>query len=218
MLRETIDYKGCTIEVHSDDDPESPRTWSNFGTMTCRHRDYHLGDVHDQSAEDIIELTKRDDVLWLPLYLLDHSGLWMKTGTPDADTWTTRGDRFVCDSQGWDTSTVGIIYATFETIRKEYNVKKITPAVKKKAYALLECEVKTYSDYLEGAVCGYMTKDENDEHLDSCWGYYPEHEQGREDYHYMMEEARSSIDHHLEQKAKAQAEQNANDQQALQLL
>lgn len=44
MNVDTIDYKGYTIRIESDDDPLNPREWDNLGTMVCWHRNYDLGD------------------------------------------------------------------------------------------------------------------------------------------------------------------------------
>jgi len=122
-----------------DDIAESPREWDNFGTMYCYHRNYNLGDKTDIPKLDTIEELKeylvkeKKAVVMLPLFLLDHSELWMRTG------------RFAYDPQGWDTSFVGFIYVTKDKLKEE----KVS---KKKAERILEAEVKTYSAYLEGDV------------------------------------------------------------------
>ena len=46
------EYKGLTIDVHQDPEPESPRDWCNLGTMVCDHRRYKLGD--DNGREKLI--------------------------------------------------------------------------------------------------------------------------------------------------------------------
>jgi hypothetical protein len=157
---DTLKYKELTIEIEQDTDAESPREWDNVGTMVCFHRDYTLGDKHSYSSGDeLIEFleTEKPPVV-LPLFLLDHSGLAMRTG------------RFAEDSAGWDTSNVGVIYVTNEKIKKEFG--KVTKETIETARRCLEGEVKTYSQYLEGDVYGYTINDQNGEHLDSCWGFF----------------------------------------------
>lgn len=171
---EKREYKGLTIKIFQDEDSEGPRQWDNFGKMVCAHRRYDLGD-EQMDADDILEITKRADVLWLPLYLYDHSGLSMSTG---------RSYPFNCP---WDSGQVGIIYADREMIFKEYGSKKFTKRIKEKVYALLEVEVKTYNQWLTGDVYGYWIEDESGEHLDSCWGFYG--------FDYCMAEAESMADH-----------------------
>jgi len=158
-------YRGLAIKIYQDEDPLNPRTeWDNFGHMICFHRDYMLGDKHDITPDTLVELVKRDDVIAIPLFLLDHSGLWMRTG------------RFECDAQGWDTSKVGFIYVTHNEVRKELKVKRITPKVQAKVLEYLENEVKTFSNYLEGNVWGYVVEDSEGEHVDSCWGFYGDYD------------------------------------------
>ena len=104
---ERIDYKGLRIEIIQDDDAQSPRDWDNLGTMTCFHRNYGLGDKHKMTPDELLELIKRKDVIALPLFLLDHSGLRISTS------------RYDCDPQGWDTSKVGYIWITYERIKQK---------------------------------------------------------------------------------------------------
>jgi hypothetical protein len=219
---ETTKYKGCSIKVYQDEDPGNPRDDDNLGTMLCKHRDYILGDRKrgepEPTADEIVAVTKRDDVLWLPLYLLDHSGLAIRSGTP-SDSWTSSRNRYHEDSAGWDVSTVGIIYVDFAKLREEYSTKRITPAIKKKAYHVLECEVTTYHSYLAGEVCGFISEDPDGNTLDSCWGFYPEdNNRGKERYHYMMEEARASIDSYVKKQTEIKETQDRNTEQILLML
>jgi hypothetical protein len=171
---EVIEHKGFTVEIHWDQDPESPREWDNLGVMVCKHPRYNLGDVQIgeskkdfpffPDAQSLINYCQKEDVFALPLVLLDHSGLCMKTGSG-----------FDCDPGGWDTSRVGFIFVTNDRIRKKYSVKRISKEIRARAEACLIAEVKTYSDYLEGSVYGFMVKDKDGEVLDSCWGFYPDH-------------------------------------------
>ena len=52
---EEVTYRGMVIEVHQDEDAESPRAWDNLGTMACFHRRYTLGDEHDcRDLDDLL--------------------------------------------------------------------------------------------------------------------------------------------------------------------
>jgi len=150
-------YKDFEIEIYQDTDPMSPRDWSNLGTMVCFHNRYKLGDQSGMSMEELKDLVRRKDkdVLALPLYLYDHSGITMRTSP------------FSCP---WDSGQVGYIYITYENIRKNWNVKKVTKKLIKQTLEILENEVKTYNDYLIGNVYGYVVKKDG-EQIDSCWGY-----------------------------------------------
>jgi hypothetical protein len=110
-------------------------------------------------------MTKGKDIISLPLYLYDHSGITMNT------------TGFSCR---WDSGCVGFIYVTKEQVRKEYNVKRITKDIVDKVTKVLQGEVKTYDQYLTGDVYGYRISKvevcdkgcEHKEEVDSCWGYY----------------------------------------------
>jgi hypothetical protein len=175
-LIESIEYKGYKINIYPDHDADDPRNWDNLGLMVCFHRDYDLGDKHEFTPESLMDYVKQKNVIALPLYLLDHSGLWMRT------------ERFGCDPGGWDTSFVGYIVCDYKTIKKEYSCKRVTKDIKKQVLKVLESEIKTYSLYLEGGYVGYTITDslDDDDILDSCWGF--------DDSDYMIQECKSIID------------------------
>ncbi len=108
VLEET--HNGYEISIVYDEYPESPREWSNMGTMVCFHRRYNLGDDHGlsvESAKKLASKVEKSGGVVLPLFLYDHSGITMNT------------TGFSCP---WDSGQVGFIYVDAETIRKEYNV------------------------------------------------------------------------------------------------
>lgn len=177
----TEEYKGHKIKFFQDDNPESPREWDNLGKMVCFHRRYDLGDKHDLTVEDAKALTKRDDIISLPLFLLDHSGITMNTG----------GFRH-CDPQGWDSGQVGFIYVDRDKVKEEYHVKQIRQGVRQKVYSVLQGEVEAYDKYLRGDVYGFVIEDADGEQLDSCWGYYDEIEN-------TIKECQATIDAHVKE-------------------
>ncbi len=169
---------GLTIKIYQDDNALDPRKeFDHMGTMICFHRDYNMGDEHNLTQDDLMTLVRRKDVLAVPLYLLDHSGLWLRTG------------RFAEDPGGWDTSFIGYIYVTWKTIQKEYG--KVTVKTKEKALNYLEAEVKEYNDFLTGNVYGYVIEEKSGETLDSCWGFYGDYD-GKE--WGALKEAQSMVD------------------------
>lgn len=178
-------YRDFIIKIYQDEGLESPRNCDNLGTMLCKHRSYDLGDAkasEDMTHEEIKEFVARENVISLPLYLLDHGGLWMRTG------------RFGSDPGGWDTSMVGWITVTLEKTRKEFNVRSLGKRLREKVIFALVSEVEVYSQYLEGEVYGYeiyLTRE--DEHSsDSCWGLYG--------LDYALAQARESADSYYERK------------------
>lgn len=162
-----MEMNGLTINIIQDDDPESPREWDNFGTMVCWHKRYDLGDKHNyKTPQDFYEAVGVD-VVDLPLYLYDHSGITMATSP------------FPCP---WDSGQVGHIYVTYEKIQKEFG--EVTHETMEKARELLKAEVEAYDQYLTGEVYGFEIFGSDGELLDSCWGYY--------EYEYAVESAQGA--------------------------
>ena len=182
-------YQGHTIKIYHDCDPESPRDWDNLGTLICAHSRYQLGDKHNfaDAREFLLDLLELDDevglsvddllkraekiAVILPVYLYDHSGLVMNT------------IGFHCP---WDSGQVGFIYVKLSDIRKEYSIKRISAKRRLQVATYLRNEVQTFSDYISGAVYGYVVEKE-DEEIESCWGFIGEYEG------YCLEQARAQI-------------------------
>lgn len=173
------DHYRLTIE--QDPDAESPREWDEYTTMVCAHDRYRLGDEQAVGfanhrdwdlylKETILDGVEEDDVVWLPLYLYDHSGITMST-TPF--------------SSRWDSGQVGWIYANKDDLMGLTGVYDDNHFSDDKAYEVLENVVKTYDQYLTGNVYGYTLEKQETcaccqhikhDHVDSCWGIYADSE------------------------------------------
>ena len=154
---------GFRVQIVQDMDPESPREWDNLGEMICICWRYDLGDKHSYSSlEDVQASIAKGDIV-LPLYLYDHSGITMQTGTAMFRA---------IDSQGWDWGCVGVIVARAEKIRSEWGVKRISPELRQRVSNTLEAEVDTYDKFLTGDTWGYTIESEDGSQLDSCFGFY----------------------------------------------
>jgi hypothetical protein len=179
--------RGYTIKIEQDPEPQNPRTdWDNFGKMVAFHPRYDLGDKSDMKREELLKEIAKKDVVALPLYLYDHSGLAIRTS------------RFMEDPGGWDTSFVGYIYATPAMIKKEYG--KVTPETIAKAKEVLQGEVTNYDAYLSGDVYGYTVTDPRGNVIDSCWGFFES--DGLKE---ARSQANSAVDADLEHKRKGKA-------------
>jgi hypothetical protein len=181
------------LEIFQDDSYDSPRTWDPLGTMVCFHRRYNLGDKHDYNKDDYSTWSEMKEAIIecenarviLPLYLYDHSGITMNT------------TGFSC---GWDSGQVGWIFASENTLKKEYSVDVITDDVLEKATKVLEGEVETYDQYLTGDIYGFRISKidkcnhghEHKDEIDSCWGFYgmdSVEEEGKKVLDYYVEKA-----------------------------
>jgi hypothetical protein len=154
------------LRVVQDSNGDSPRNWDNLGTMVCFHNRYDLGDKHSYNADDysgweemekaILKEEGRGTII-LPLYLYDHSGITMRTSP------------FGCR---WDSGQVGFIVANGKEVLSEFGGKIVTKKLRERIGGILEGEVETYAQYLEGDIYGYVIEDEEGEHIDSCYGFY----------------------------------------------
>jgi len=163
----TEEYKGYIIKIiPSDGSDNSPRDDDNFGTMVCFHNRYTLGDDIPKKLgftvdiDELKEIIQRKDVVALPIYMYDHSGIGISTSNSRYP--------FNCP---WDSGQIGYIYATYEDIRKNWSGKRVTKKMLDRVLEILQSEVNVYNDYLTGNVYGYVVEDKEGNHLDSCWGY-----------------------------------------------
>ncbi len=154
------------LEIFQDEAPLSPREWDNIGIMLCAHRSYTLGDEQFQTGEGIdARIKELKPIVTIPLYLLDHSGLRIRTR-----------DFTDCDPQQWDSGQVGYIITTEEKIKSMHGDTKLSD---ERVREILQSEVNEYDDYLSGNVFGYVLSEnktcnldeDHKEELDSCWGF-----------------------------------------------
>lgn len=170
---ETFDVDGVTVKLYPDDSPDSPRDWDNVAVMACDHRRYDLGDgtLADLIGRDLDGFKSmahlkrylgiaKDAAVVMPLYLIDHSGISMSTGSFN-----------YCDPQGWDSGIVGIAWVTRAKARAEL-IANEGETLADAARRCIQGEVATYDQYLTGDVYGYVVESQDGTHLDSCWGFY----------------------------------------------
>lgn len=188
---ETIEYKGCTIELHADEDSPSPRENDNVGEILYTSTRYNLGDRRS-TREEMDRIVESSDNIYLPVYAYIHSGTRLNT------------TGFSCP---WDSGQCGIIWCTKAKAVEEFGKKRFTRAVEKKTLNYLRGEIETLDAYFNGEVFGYIAKDPDDEDIDSCWGFYPEETKNySERYQYAVNEAKSAIDHFVNNRAQQDSE------------
>jgi len=189
---ETIDYKGYTIDIAIDEDPQNPRENDNLDTMICFNKRYFLGDKHDYKKEDFntwdelkAQIIKdHNPIVINPLYIYDHSGISisMSHEYPYNDK--------------WDSSMVGFIFVSRKAALENWQMGKHTnnryliPKVEK----YLKASIEEYDLYIRGDCYGYSIKKDGEE-VDSCWGYFG--------FEYCKEEAISIVDNMTKEKVPA---------------
>jgi hypothetical protein len=146
--------EGITVLVEYDPDPESPRAWGNFGRVTlvdrCR---YNFGD-DTATAEQLQAIAKNPDLVTLPIFIYDHSGITINT------------TGFSCR---WDSGMIGIIWVDKARARVELGVKRLNLD---RVRQMLRVEVETLDQYVTGTIYGYRVQDSEGEELSACWGFY----------------------------------------------
>ena len=187
--------------IEGDQDIPNPRLdWDHFSHFQMWHRNYQFGDDFKKEY-DIFEtvgrskyfkdeefadeypnpfddefkeiLAKCKDIVVLPVYMYDHSGITINT------------TGFSC---GWDSGQIGWIWATKEEICKEYGCKILTKKIREKVEEVLRNEIKILDCWIRDEIYGYVVTDPNDEgNSESCWGFIGEME-------YCLEEARQDAD------------------------
>ena len=156
---ETIEYKGFTIEIGIDEFPEDPRENDNLGNMYCLHKRYNLGDKHSFTLEDLRRMPTRGDVISLPLYLYDHSGITMSTKP------------YSCP---WDSGQVGIIAVSHDEIKREFGRTRLSNDLLEKTKARLISEVEEYDFFIRGDIYYYNILDLNGDDIESCYNFLGE--------------------------------------------
>jgi hypothetical protein len=143
---------GNTLSIYQDMSAESPREWDNLSTMHCWHRNYNLGDVQngDIGVDDLDV-----DAIVVPIYAYTKGGIRLATSP------------FSCP---WDSGRLGFAVVTRREIIDNYGT--YNDATIAQAKRCIDSEIKTYNNYLDGEVYGYVLKDSEGEEIDSCWGFY----------------------------------------------
>ena len=153
------------LKVVHDSSADSPRSWDNLGKMICFHGRYDLGDKHNYNADDYSgwgEMEKaiikeENPAVILPLYMYDHSGISISTSP------------FGCR---WDSGQIGFVLVSKKQALEEFGGVRVSSKKKVKIESIIEAEVETYTQYVEGEVYGFQIIDEDNEVIDSCYGFY----------------------------------------------
>ncbi len=183
---QTEHYQGFRIDILPDEDPPNPqRDYEPFGVMVCFHGSYDLGSADHgysegnytgwQGLHDAIAADHPGAVI-LPLALLDHSGITMQVGS----------GAFMSDPGGWDSGSVGFIFASREEARDAFGIAAMVSNATETA---LRAEVEEYDRYLRGEAYGFTVTAKGGERVGSCWGF--------SDVDDALAEARATADCHL---------------------
>ena len=187
---ETEIYKNHTITIEYDENPESTRTWDNLCEIHHWHKRCNLGDTRHtstESVEEMLAIAKRQNDIVMALHCYEHGGITISLQS-------FKG-RLPQGHYEFDSGQVGFVIIRRKKMLEEFGGKTFTAKLKKRAMEIAEAEVKTFDAYLRGEIYGSIVDDDGD----SCWGFY-----SIED---AMEEAKSMIDHIVNNERKNHFEQ-----------
>ena len=174
------------MTVGYDDCPESPREWDNMGTFYTWQRNRISPDennfsdaiefissilgesatekIHEKynntadfMSEIVQKLDKRGYVLY-PVSAYEHGDIVFSLG---------------CES-GWDSGTIGVIFAEKKKIYEEFGVKRLTKEIREKIENIFTSELATYTQWANGEVYIFSLEKLNGDHVDCVGGVYDE--------------------------------------------
>lgn len=147
-----IAIEAIRADYGRDDYRDIYRHWQTYGgNKRDMLQDYISDALNNGVRLSIIDALESAGYVILPLYLYDHGGITISTGS------------FSCP---WDSGQVGYIYLTPQTIADEWQGDR------DKAESYLRGEVETYDQYLTGDVYGFIIEDDEGDTLESCWGFF----------------------------------------------
>jgi len=160
-----------TVNIKYDSFPCDPREWDNLATLVLFHPKYNLGDKDhrytidnytswDELYNEIVE--NENPAVIVPVSMYEHSGIMIRTGIPS---------QFI--DYRWDAMYIGFAFITRDTVKQEYGWININKARRDKLESIIDAEVNTYSEYVNGEVFAFEIFDnEIDDVVDSCYGFY----------------------------------------------
>ena len=155
------------LSAIQDEFPENPRELDEglMGTMVCFHRRYELGDKHNfKSPRELDDFLKQEEVVSLPIYMLDHSGLRFSVNT---------------FNDPWDSGQVGYIYTTKDRYKELMGT--VPEDWKEKAKGYMKAEVEEYDCYHAGFCYGCTVEKLDSDDRATLLNHFPVSELNWED-------------------------------------
>jgi len=189
------EHRGYTCKVVYDPDPISPDDWDTLGTIYANSRNHN---PQNHTLDEIMVEDETDDAgmhidpnyIFIRIYAYEHSGIALHASTSPQRC-------------GWDEYLFGVMAVHKDKAAKEFgditNVENYEKVMK-----CLGGEVECWDMYYQGQVFGFEVLDEDDNEVDSCWGFY-----GYEGAKEAMQEGIGIIDYRVDKKEREEAEEAA---------
>jgi hypothetical protein len=171
-----VNYKGYKIRIIQDEFYDSPDNWGDEQRfLVYDHRDFYVK-RKGFNPDDIFEVFSEGKKLYdgffiFPVYAYIHSGVALQL---------KRWFNYV--PQGHNEFDVS--FKGFALIKKEKGTY-----TSEKAYQAAEGLLNVWNDCLSGNVYGFIAEDNEENEIDSCWGFYGDPEKSG-----LIEDAKSNID------------------------
>jgi hypothetical protein len=216
---ESFEHAGFTIELHTDDDPMSPGDWDQLGTMHSFDRGSELrgfGDTFGDGSEAWERERPGLTIRYLRMSKQQPAVLFQ------LQDYGSGGMRILALDDDEDRSATGYISTTPARIAElcgppqipsdPFYAPRTWPATGPSAYpnwegsaedwvrGQLRAQLREWDAYVSGEVVGYVVKDARGEHVDSCWGFYPD--DNRDPLEYVRAEARGQAEYERDHRAK----------------
>jgi hypothetical protein len=183
---EIIERAGLVCKIYPDNNAESPDSWGeeneDMFIVTTDNR-YFERKRKGFAIEDIkehLETHKRyNGYKVYPLYAYIHSGIALSLG---------RSGQFSCP---WDSGMIGYVLVKWKGHKRHES--------------MAESLVETWNQFFSGDVYGIVIEDEQENVLDSCWGFYG--------HKYTKSEAESMLNYAIEQEMKKRIATGGNELQ-----
>lgn len=159
-----------TVNVENSEWFESPREFDNLGKMVFHHKRYDFPNEIEFDFEscndwDKVEKSikkKFGPMIMKKVWLYDHSGFTFST--------SSFYGKLPQGHAEFDSGVVGFMFVTLKDIRKEYG--KAGKKEIEKVSNILKNELSVYNKYVNNECYMFSVEDENENHIDSCNGYY----------------------------------------------
>lgn len=194
IIYESKEHRGYTCRVVYDQDPTSPDDWDTLGTIYANSNSYnpqnhHMDEIVETADDGCWHVNK--DYLYVKIYAYIHSGIALSC---------SRGGQF---SDQFDSAFFGLMAVHKDKAIKEFG-DPTEPENYEKIMKCLEGEVECWDMYYQGQVFGYEVLDEDEDVIDSCWGYY-----GYDGAKEAMAEGIGIIDYRVDEAERKEAEEAA---------
>ena len=150
------EYRGFTIEITQDHNPESPAENDNLGEILYAEPSRYALGYRGASPHVLNEIAGDPENITLPVYAYVHGDIALSTAA------------FACP---WDSGQSGIVWVSRQRVRDAWGVKRISAKLLEKVRGILRAQVDEYSQYLSGDVwCASVSDGSGQE--DSCCGLF----------------------------------------------